>query len=97
MGLITGIFIAQILKNPTKKITRPNNKTAIGSLLNHIAPDEMQRKISNENIFQPMNVNFGLFEPLVKTDLLNKKTSDRKDEYSKIAISELNKWFGNIE
>ncbi len=97
MGLITGIFIAQILKNPTKKITRPNNKTAIGSLLNHIAPDEMQRKISNENIFQPMNVNFGLFEPLVKTNLINKKTYDRKDEYSKIAILELNKWFGNIE
>jgi methylenetetrahydrofolate--tRNA-(uracil-5-)-methyltransferase len=88
MGLITGIFIAELMKNPTKKISRPNNKTGIGSLLNHIAPDEMQRKISNENIFQPMNVNFGLFEPLEN----NIAKDNRKEVYGLRALEQLMIW-----
>jgi len=59
MGLLSGIFAnAQIAK---KTISRPSNKTAIGALLNHITLGHEEK-----SSFQPMNVNFGLFEPLTE-------------------------------
>ncbi|NBX53144.1 MAG: methylenetetrahydrofolate--tRNA-(uracil(54)-C(5))-methyltransferase (FADH(2)-oxidizing) TrmFO [Proteobacteria bacterium] len=93
MGLITGIFIANFLQNPDKKISRPNNKTALGSLLNHIAPDLEQQKITQENDYQPMNVNFGLFEPLAD----NLKRENRKEAYGARALDEIRFWHNNIK
>jgi len=88
MGLITGIFIANDLKNNLSNIHRPSNKTAIGSLLNHISPDLNQRIVTANNSYQPMNVNFGLFEPL-SSEI---KKDDRKNAYSQRALDEINDW-----
>ena len=85
MGLMAGIFVAAEFEN--KVISAPNAKTAIGSLLNHIT-------LGHEGLdFQPMNVNFGLFENL---DEKTKKT-DRKAAYSQRALSELENWKNNIK
>jgi len=77
MGLLGGIFIAAELSN--KKISAPSSKTALGALLNHIT-------LGHEGIdFQPMNVNFGLFDPLEEKT----KKADRKSAYSQRALEEL--------
>ena len=80
MGLLAGIFSASELAN--KEISTPNAKTAIGALLHHIT-------LNHSGLdFQPMNVNFGLFENLEEKT----KKSDRKEAYSKRAIDELGLW-----
>ena len=80
MGLLAGIFTAHSLAN--KQITAPNNKTAIGSLLNHITGGHC-----GDN-FQPMNVNFGLFQPCES----HIKKDQRKQYYSDRAINEIKIW-----
>ena len=80
MGLMAGIFIASEIAE--KKISAPTHKTAIGALLNHIT-------LGHEGIdFQPMNVNFGLFDPLTE----KVKKADRKTAYSERALEELASW-----
>ena len=82
MGLIAGIFVAKNFE-----IATPNPKTAIGSLLNHIT-------LGHEGLdFQPMNVNFGLFENLEEKT----KKTDRKAAYSNRALSELEIWKTSFE
>jgi methylenetetrahydrofolate--tRNA-(uracil-5-)-methyltransferase len=99
MGLITGIFVSLQLKNSLEKIKRPSNQTAIGALLNHIAPELDSRgdiavdktdfaKIDTKNIFQPMNVNFGLFAK-IPTEI---KKDFRKEYYSTRAIDATKNW-----
>ncbi len=80
MGLLAGIFTACEISN--QKPIKPSAKTAIGALLNHITQGHIGQN------FQPMNVNFGLFEPL------EQKTykKDRKSHYSKRAIREIEKF-----
>ncbi len=58
MGLLCGIFLSFELEN--KEILTPKNTTAIGSLLNYITFDHYLN--DDKFTFQPMNVNFGLFE-----------------------------------
>lgn len=80
MGLLCGIFTAH------EKISKPNAKTAIGALLNHIT-------CGHEGVdFQPMNVNFGLFENLEEKT----KKQDRKSAYSQRALSELKLWSSSL-
>ncbi|MBL6664855.1 MAG: methylenetetrahydrofolate--tRNA-(uracil(54)-C(5))-methyltransferase (FADH(2)-oxidizing) TrmFO [Rickettsiales bacterium] len=80
MGLLAGIFASN---EETREL---NNKTAIGSLLNHIT------KNHDENSdFQPMNVNYGLFDPLEE----KMKKADRKGAYSKRALEELDVWIAS--
>jgi len=80
MGLLGGIFIAAELAG--EKISAPSAQTAIGALLNHIT-------LGHVGIdFQPMNVNFGLFEPLAD----KVKKTDRKSAYSNRALGELEIW-----
>lgn len=78
MGLIAGIFLSAELAE--KVATRPSAKTAIGALLNHITLGHEEK-----NSFQPMNVNFGLFEPLAE----KVKKADRKEAYSARALEEV--------
>ncbi len=83
MGLLSGIFIANDFIGKTSK---PNAKTAIGSLLNHIT-------CGHEGIdFQPMNVNFGLFDNLEE----KVKKTDRKLAYSQRAVLELENFIKEI-
>jgi methylenetetrahydrofolate--tRNA-(uracil-5-)-methyltransferase len=84
MGLLGGIFMAAEIAQ--KNISTPNAKTAIGSLLHHIT-------LNHSGLdFQPMNVNFGLFENLEEKT----KKSDRKEAYSKRSIAELSSWISKI-
>lgn len=84
MGLLAGIFIASEISG--KKIPGPSAKTAIGALLNHIT-------LGHEGVdFQPMNVNFGLFDPLEE----KVKKADRKATYSNRALEELTTWQKNF-
>ncbi len=56
VGLMAGIMTAAEISGTT--ITPPSSQTAMGALLNHITGD------AQSDDYQPMNVNFGLFEPL---------------------------------
>ena len=85
MGLLGGIFMAgEIAK---KEILRPSAKTAIGALLNHIT-------LGHSGVdFQPMNVNFGLFEKLEE----KVKKADRKLAYSDRALEEIERFRQEME
>lgn len=85
MGLICAIFCYSDIINA--KISLPSCKTAIGALLNYITLG------SNGVDFQPMNVNFGLFETLKLNKKIAKK--DRRVAYSDRAIKEMQIWQKN--
>ncbi len=85
MGLLSGIFVAAEMAGKT--VARPTPQTAIGALLNHITLGHEEK-----NSFQPMNVNFGLFEPLAKKT----KKTDRKEAYSQRALEEITSWVVKI-
>ena len=80
MGLLAGIFIANELNK--KELSKPSCKTAIGALLSHIT-------LNHSGLdFQPMNINFGLFDELEE----KVRKSDRKEAYSARALEELKNW-----
>jgi methylenetetrahydrofolate--tRNA-(uracil-5-)-methyltransferase len=85
MGLLSGIFVAAEMAGKT--VARPTPQTAIGALLNHITLGHEEK-----NSFQPMNVNFGLFEPLAEKT----KKADRKEAYSQRALEEITSWVVKI-
>ena len=79
-GLMAGRFAAEELLG--EAINPPPRTTALGALLNHITGG------ANAATFQPMNVNFGLFEPLagkVKKDM-------RPQGYTSRALADLSHW-----
>ncbi len=68
VGLLAGLFLAAELRGETPSL--PPLETALGALLNHITGG------ADADTYQPMNVNFGLFPPLVldqKTKKANRK------------------------
>lgn len=79
-GLMAGIFIALELSD--KELNSPSAKTAIGSLLNHVTVGHIGAN------FQPMNVNFGLFDPFEESV----KKDNRKTAYAQRALEEINGW-----
>lgn len=79
-GLLAGKFAATEL-NGSIPIVPPRN-TALGALLSHITDG------ANIETFQPMNINFGLFEP--PSGRMNK--ADKYAFYSDRALSEIDKW-----
>ena len=84
MGLLAGIFCADEIFG--KEFTKPKATTSIGALLNHIT---IGHNVDDaKQLFQPMNVNFGLFEDF--TDKVRK--DERKATYSKRALVDLEKW-----
>ncbi|MCQ1528011.1 methylenetetrahydrofolate--tRNA-(uracil(54)-C(5))-methyltransferase (FADH(2)-oxidizing) TrmFO [Lutispora saccharofermentans] len=76
-GMVAGINMSRIIQG--KDAIEFPKTTAHGSLCSYIT----DRTIKS---FQPMNVNFGIFEPL-KIKYRNKQEKNR--EYSKIALEEL--------
>ena len=54
-GLLAGIFVHRMLIN--EPVNPPPETTGLGALINHVTKSESR-------LFQPMNVNFGLFPPL---------------------------------
>ena len=80
MGLMAGRFAAaEILQ---RAASAPPATTAMGALLVHVTGG------AEEETFQPMNVNFGLFPPLAER--AHKK--ERKAAYSARALKDLSTW-----
>jgi methylenetetrahydrofolate--tRNA-(uracil-5-)-methyltransferase len=79
MGLLAAVFLHRLrLGLP---FTAPPRTTALGALLHHVSN-------SCGKSFQPMNVNFGLFEPL--GGKVRKK--DRGERYMERALTDLEEW-----
>jgi len=79
MGLAAGIFAARLLQGLWS--VPPPRETAVGSLIHHITSTDVK-------IFQPMNVNFGLFPPLDK----KVRRKDRGRFYAERALEAIRKW-----
>ncbi len=82
IGLLAGRFAAaERLGTPVEP---PPATTALGALLGHITGG------ADASLFQPMNVNFGLFPPLPA----KAKRIDRKPALSARALADLDSWLG---
>ena len=79
MGLMAGINVCRY--EAAQNMTPPPRTTALGALLHHITNADYKT-------FQPMNVNFGLFDPL--KGRVRKK--DRGREYGKRSLTALTTW-----
>ena len=64
VGLIAGRFAAA--ERLGRALAPPPATTAIGALLNHITGGHIESIDGGPRSFQPMNVNFGLFPPVVE-------------------------------
>ena len=89
IGLLTGRFVAAERQGNLPSL--PPETTSIGALLSHITSG------ADEKNFQPMNINFGLFPPIVGTDALNQKGKplkgkDRKQAMTNRARRDFNNW-----
>jgi methylenetetrahydrofolate--tRNA-(uracil-5-)-methyltransferase len=80
MGLLAGRFAAAELAG--RMLPPPPPETALGALLGHITGG------ADSEIYQPMNVNFGLFPPIEG----KAKKADRKRAYTKRAEDKLRDW-----
>ena len=80
VGLMAGRMLAAELKGQTLPL--PPQTTAMGALLAHITGD------ADASEYQPMNVNFGLFEPLAEK--VHKKA--RKEAMTTRARTDLATW-----
>ena len=79
IGLLAALFLHRIRIG--QPFTTPSRTTAMGALLHHVSR-------SGGKTFQPMNVNFGLFEPL--GGKVRKK--DRGERYRDRALSDMEEW-----
>jgi methylenetetrahydrofolate--tRNA-(uracil-5-)-methyltransferase len=85
-GFLAGIFAACRLKN--RKILQPPATTALGALVSHLVD-------SDEDNFQPMNVNYGLFPPLEGKK--PRKRADRRLAVAERALQDVDGWWKTIE
>jgi len=102
IGLLAGRFAAA--ERLGRAPLAPPGTTAIGALLNHITGGHLVTEEAGPRSFQPMNVNFGLFPPLVEavksedgkrlkgTD----KTVAKKRAMSERALVDLADWKARI-
>jgi len=80
IGLLAGRFAAAELSGD--RLAAPPLTTALGALLGHITGG------ADAEIYQPMNVNFGLFPPIEG----KRKKADRKKAYTERAVADLEAW-----
>ena len=80
IGLLAGRFAAAELRGET--LAAPPPTTALGALLGHITGG------AEAEIYQPMNVNFGLFPPIEG----RRKKAERKKAYTERAAADLQAW-----
>ena len=76
-GLAAAVNMAKMILG--ESMTDFTNKTAIGALANYISDESVEK-------FQPMNVNFGIMQPL---DIKIRKKRERYEEISKRALEYL--------
>ncbi len=85
-GLLAGLFVAGEISG--HEIPAPEPVTALGALLNHL-------QTADADNFQPMNVNYGLFPPLVLERKM--KRADRRLAMAERALAALPDWWQKIE
>jgi methylenetetrahydrofolate--tRNA-(uracil-5-)-methyltransferase len=83
IGLLAGRFAAAELAG--RRLGPPPPETALGALLGHITGG------AEAAIYQPMNVNFGLFPPIEG----RARKADRKRAYTQRAEEALRRWMDN--
>ena len=85
MGLWAGLSISAFLNHD--HLPTPPPTTALGALIRYITREDL-------TVFQPMNVNFGLFQPLEQ-----KKTPKRYRGmlYVNRALDDIKSWLKNLE
>ena len=79
VGMIAGMMAATELRG--EQWTSPPRSTAIGALLAHITGD------AEAETYQPMNINFGLFDPLHDV-----KKKQRKEAYTNRGKEDFGTW-----
>lgn len=85
VGLMAGLFAAW--ETQGKEIVPPPVETALGAMLNHITVS------AESDLFQPMNINFGLMPPPPVPEGKRKiKGLDRKRAQSERATAALTQW-----
>ena len=91
VGFLAGLFSSFEYKD--LEAILPPRTTALGALLAHITGD------AEEETFQPMNVNFGLFPPTDKKNARGRrvKGKDRKMAYCERALEDLSPWVAEIK
>jgi len=102
IGLLAARFAAAERRN--EPIIPPPPTTAHGALLAHITGGHIETIDSGPTSFQPMNVNFGLFPPLVEPAAYDRngrkfgrgsaKNLARKTALSERALNDLDRWIG---
>ena len=83
VGLSVGLFLAERLQK-RRDLLPPPPTTALGALLRHILKADPDR-------FQPMNINFGLFEDLPS----HVRKSDKKQKLVARAQNDFHQWICN--
>ena len=86
VGLLAGLMAAG--EAQAHEWQSPPRTTALGGLLAHITGD------AESETYQPMNINFGLFPPVVSNKKLRKP--DRKLAYTTRAKADLLAWIGSL-
>src|SRR6185312_1575764 len=84
IGLLAGRFAAAELHG--EAFAPPPETTALGGLLRHVTGG------ADAATFQPMNVNFGLFPPLLEAP-----RNERKQWMARRALADLDAWLGRRE
>ena len=105
IGLLAGRFAAAERRGET--IVPPPPQTAHGALLGHITGGQINGHVetidAGPRSFQPMNVNFGLFPPLVHAPQVGAdgkklrgtaKTIEKRRQLCRRALAELERWDG---
>lgn len=102
VGLIAGLYAAADARGET--LASPPGTTALGSLLGHITGGHIETVEPGTRSFQPMNINFGLFPPLVTAPTKkpdgtrlrgNEKTVAKKQAMSALALADLDRWIAD--
>jgi methylenetetrahydrofolate--tRNA-(uracil-5-)-methyltransferase len=100
IGLLAGLFAAGERRGET--ISSPPPTTAHGALLNHITGGHIETIDAGPRSFQPMNINFGLFPPLIRSPSRasdgtrlrgTAKTLAKKRALSARALADLGEWW----
>jgi methylenetetrahydrofolate--tRNA-(uracil-5-)-methyltransferase len=101
MGLMAGRMAAAEALG--KAFNTPPATTAHGALINHITGGHIETTDSRGSSFQPMNVNFGLFPPVVKVREKDGKrlkhteqAVERKRAYTARAMADFEGWIGSF-
>jgi methylenetetrahydrofolate--tRNA-(uracil-5-)-methyltransferase len=101
IGLLAARFAAAERRGETLIVPPPT--TAHGALLAHITGGHIETIDAGPSSFQPMNVNFGLFPPLVEPVAIGEgrkfgrgsaKNLARKSALSARALADLERWLG---